>query len=260
MKSNPQFQLVFMPTFDRETQLQKQGYARVAGVDEAGRGPLAGPVVAGAAILPRAFAWKFFGQLNDSKQLSAKERERLCEEIKQGAQWGIGQASHEEIDEMNIRRASWEAMRRALADLEARFGSFDYALVDGLPVREMEWPWPFEAIIKGDTRSVSIAAGSILAKVTRDALMQELAQEFSGYGFSRHKGYPTPEHYAALKELGPCSIHRRTFAPVRAEIVRQGLLPAPGISVKRTPPVEPSVAVAGTRRKRSTPVQKQAAK
>jgi len=233
MKSNPELQLCFMPTFDHETLLREQGFQRVAGVDEAGRGPLAGPVVAGAAILPPKFARKFFGQLNDSKQLSAKERERLCAEIKSGAQWGIGMASHGEIDEMNIRRASWEAMRRALADLEARFGAFDFVLVDGLPVREMEWPWPFEAIVKGDTRSLSIAAGSILAKVTRDALMLELADEFDGYGFARHKGYPTPEHYAALRELGPCSIHRRTFAPVRAEAVRHGLIPAPSISVKR---------------------------
>ncbi len=233
MKSNPQFQLCFMPTFDRETQLQKQGLARVAGVDEAGRGPLAGPVVAGAAILPREFAWKHFGKLNDSKQLCAKERERLSEEIKGHAQWGIGMASHEEIDEMNIRRASWQAMRRALEDLEARFGAFDYALVDGLEVREMQWPWKFETIIKGDTRSISIAAGSILAKVARDAMMCELAEEFSGYGFARHKGYPTREHYAALKELGPCTIHRRTFAPVRAEAVRLGLIQAPAITVKR---------------------------
>lgn len=265
MKSDPQFQLCFMPTFDRETQLQKQGFARVAGVDEAGRGPLAGPVVAGAAILPRAFAWKFFGQLNDSKQLCAKERERLCQEIKNGAQWGIGQASHIEIDEMNIRRASWEAMRRALADLEARFGALDYALVDGLPVRDMEWPWPFEAIVKGDTRSISIAAGSILAKVTRDALMCEMADEFSGYGFARHKGYPTPEHRAALKELGPCSIHRRTFAPVRAEAVRLGLLAAPAISVKRAPAVDAPQAparatVLNSRRNRRAPVAKSAAK
>lgn len=234
MKSNPLFQLCFMPTFDRETQLQKQGYKRVAGVDEAGRGPLAGPVVAGAAILTREFARKWFGQLNDSKQLSAKERERLCALIKDSAQWGIGMASAEEIDEMNIRRASWEAMRRALADLEARFGAFDYALVDGLEVREMKWPaWNYEALVKGDTRSISVAAGSILAKVTRDALMLELSQQFSGYGFSRHKGYPTPEHYAALRELGPCAIHRKTFAPVRAEAVRLGLIEAPAISVKR---------------------------
>jgi len=233
MKANPDRPSAHLPSYESELALQDQGFARVAGVDEAGRGPLAGPVVAGAAVLSREFARKFYGQLNDSKQLSSKERERLCEEIKSGAQWGIGMASHEEIDEMNIRRASWLAMRRALEDLEARFSPFDFALVDGLPVREMEWPWPFEAIIRGDQRSVSIAAASILAKVTRDALMCELEREFQGYGFARHKGYPTPQHYAALKQLGPCAIHRRSFAPVRAEAVRQGMIPAPSITVKR---------------------------
>jgi len=233
MKTHSERSTAYLPSYESEMALQSKGFARVAGVDEAGRGPLAGPVVAGAAVLSQEFAHKFYGQLLDSKQLSSKERERLCEEIKSGAQWGIGMASHEEIDEMNIRRAAWLAMRRALEDLEARFGSFDFALVDGLPVREMEWPWPFEAIIKGDQRSVSIAAASILAKVTRDALMCELEDEHKGYGFARHKGYPTPQHYAALKQLGPCAIHRHSFAPVRAEAVRQGMIPAPSITVKR---------------------------
>ncbi len=222
-----------MPTFDEEIRLQHQGFARVAGVDEAGRGPLAGPVVAGAAILSHEFVQRHGSALNDSKQLSEKERARLYEVIREGAQWGIGIVSAAEIDEMNIRRASWEAMRRSLEDLEARFGALDYALVDGLPVREMEWPWGYEALVKGDTRSHSIAAGSILAKVTRDAMMEELAQEFAGYGFARHKGYPTPAHYAALRELGPCPIHRQTFAPVRAEAVRLGLIAAPAITVGR---------------------------
>jgi len=222
-----------LPSYESELALQRRGFARVAGVDEAGRGPLAGPVVAGAAVLSREFAHKFYGQLNDSKQLCSKERERLCEEIKSGAHWGTGMASHEEIDQMNIRRASWLAMRRALEDLEARFGRFDFALVDGLPVREMEWLWPFEAIVKGDQRCVSVAAASILAKVTRDALMCELEREFGGYGFARHKGYPTPQHHAALKQLGPCAIHRHSFAPVRAEAVRQGMISAPSITVKR---------------------------
>ncbi|BCM92940.1 ribonuclease HII [Abditibacteriota bacterium] len=222
-----------MPTFEHEVELHHAGYARVAGVDEAGRGPLAGPVVAGAAILSYEFAARHSDKLNDSKQLSAKERERLYEEIRNDAHWGIGIVSAAEIDEMNIRRASWEAMRRSLQDLQDRFEAPDYALVDGLPVREMEWEWPYEALVKGDSRSLSIAAGSILAKVTRDAMMEELAQEFVGYGFARHKGYPTPQHYAALRELGPCVIHRQTFAPVRAEAVRLGLIPAPAITVRR---------------------------
>jgi len=233
MKTRSKRSTAYLPSYDDELALQNKGFARVAGVDEAGRGPLAGPVVAGATVLSQEFARKFYGQLLDSKQMTPKERERLYEEIKSGAQWGIGLASHEEIDEMNIRRASWLAMRRALEDLEARFSRFDFALVDGLAVREMEWPWPYETLIRGDQRSVSIAAASILAKVTRDALMCELEDGFQGYGFARHKGYPTPQHVAALKELGPCAIHRRSFAPVRAEAVRQGMIAAPSITVKR---------------------------
>ena len=221
------FQFSMLPTFDREQELHKRGFKCVAGVDEAGRGPLAGPVVAGATVLPRDFAWKYFGQLNDSKQLTAKKREELCEVIKENAAWGLGVVSHLEIDEMNIRRASWEAMRRALVDLIARFPTKNpaYILVDGLPVREMEWPWPYEALVKGDTRSTSIAAASIVAKVARDEFMAQMDEEFPGYGFAAHKGYPTRAHYAALRELGACAIHRRTFAPVRAEIVRQSFTP-----------------------------------
>lgn len=218
------FQMTMLPTFDREQELHKRGFKCVAGVDEAGRGPLAGPVVAGAAVLPRDFAFQFFGKLNDSKQLSAPQREELCEKIKACAAWGLGVVSAGEIDEMNIRRASWEAMRRAILDLTARFPSQNpaYILVDGLPVREMPWPWPYEALVKGDTRSTSIAAASIVAKVSRDAFMAQFDEEFPGYGFARHKGYPTRAHYEALRELGACAIHRRTFAPVRAEIVRAG--------------------------------------
>ncbi|RYX84776.1 ribonuclease HII [bacterium] len=222
-----------MPNFEHETLLQQQGFSRIAGVDEAGRGPLAGPVVAGAAVLPPDFVHKHSDALNDSKKLSEKERNRLYEEIREGAHWGIGIVSAAEIDEMNIRIASWEALRRSLEDLETRFGALDYVLVDGLSVREMQWPWPHEALVKGDSRSLSIAAGSILAKVTRDAMMQELDQEFAGYGFAKHKGYPTPPHYAALRELGPCPIHRQSFAPVRDEAIRRGLIPAPPIPVKK---------------------------
>lgn len=211
------------PTFDREQELHKRGFSFVAGVDEAGRGPLAGPVVAGAAVLPRELALEYGGQFNDSKQLTAKKREELGEILKENAAWGLGVVTHLEIDEMNIRRASWEAMRRAVLDLIARCPTQTpaYILVDGLPVREMEWPWPYEALVKGDTRSLSIAAASILAKVARDAFMAQMDDEFPGYGFASHKGYPTRAHYAALRKLGACAIHRRTFAPVRAEIVRQ---------------------------------------
>ncbi len=224
MKSQPTlFDPLPVPTFDREDELHAGNIARVAGTDEAGRGPLAGPVVAGAALLPRAFAVEFFGQINDSKQLSARTRERLSAEIKAHAQWGLGVCDAAEIDEINIRRASWLAMRRAVEDLVARFGAVDTVLVDGLPVREMEWPWPYQTIIRGDTLSLSIAAASILAKVARDEWMREFDAQFPGYGFAAHKGYPTRAHYAALRELGACEIHRRTFAPVRAAIVRAGL-------------------------------------
>ena len=212
-----------MPTFEREDELTREHFARIVGVDEAGRGPLAGPVVAGAARLPRDVADDFWGQLNDSKQLSPAAREPLCAQIKAHAQWGLGWCDAAEIDQINIRRASWLAMQRAVEDLSARFGAVDYVLVDGLPVREMEWPWPYEALIKGDTRSLSIAAGSILAKVARDEWMRDLDELFPGYGFAAHKGYPTRAHYAALRELGACSIHRTTFAPVRAEIARTAL-------------------------------------
>ena len=212
-----------VPTFDREDELHARHIARVAGTDEAGRGPLAGPVVAGAALLPRAFAVEFFGQINDSKQLSHRARERLSAQIQQHAQWGLGLCEAAEIDQINIRRASWLAMRRAVEDLCARFGPIDRVLVDGLPVREMEWPWPYETIIRGDTLSLSIAAASIVAKVARDAMMVEFDAQFPGYGFAAHKGYPTRAHYAALRELGACAIHRRTFAPVRAAMVRAEL-------------------------------------
>ena len=206
------------PTFSYEDALLARDYARICGVDEAGRGPLAGPVVAGAALLPRDFAGDFVGELNDSKQLKAAERARLATQIQQHAQWGIGICDAREIDEINIRCASWLAMRRAVEDLETRFGAVDFVLADGLAVREIAWPWPYEAIIKGDARSFSIAAASILAKVARDEMMIEFDAQFPDYGFATHKGYPTRAHLAALSEMGACEIHRQTFAPVRAVI------------------------------------------
>ena len=208
------------PDFAHEDALRAQNYARVCGVDEAGRGPLAGPVVAGAVVLPREVALEFFGELNDSKQLKPAARERLSAQIQQHAFWGIGLCDAAEIDQINIRCASWLAMQRAVEDLEARFGGVSYVLADGLAVREMEWPWPYRTIVKGDERSLSIAAASILAKVARDEMMVELNARFPGYGFAAHKGYPTRAHYAALNELGACEIHRRTFAPVRLAVER----------------------------------------
>ena len=206
----------FAPDFQHEDALLARDFARICGADEAGRGPLAGPVVAGAALLPRDVAACWQGELNDSKKLKAADRERLSAQIQQHAQWGIGLCDAREIDTLNIRVASWLAMRRAVEDLENRFGAIDFVLADGLAVREIEWPWPYQALVKGDARSFSIAAASILAKVARDEMMVEFDAQFPNYGFAAHKGYPTRAHYAALNELGACEIHRVTFAPVRA--------------------------------------------
>lgn len=201
------------PNFEREEQLDSLGYNRIAGADEAGRGPLAGPVVAGAVILPRDFASEHFHLLNDSKQLDEPTREVLYAEITAGAAWGMGMCTPGEIDAINIRQASWLAMRRAVAHLNERFDAADYVLIDGLPYGP--GPWPYEALVKGDARSLNIAAASIIAKVTRDRLMVEMDARYPGYGFARHKGYPSPAHRKVLAELGPCEIHRRSFSPVK---------------------------------------------
>jgi ribonuclease HII len=190
------------------------GRRHVAGVDEAGRGPLAGPVVAAAVILPRGFP---ADGIHDSKQLPAERREDLCVRITSLAVcWSVGSASPEEIDEVNILRATHRAMARALAALDP---AADWALVDGLPVQGL--PCPHQSVVAGDARSISIAAASIVAKVTRDRMMRALDAEFPGYGFAQHKGYTTPEHRRALKRLGPCACHRKSFSPV-------GVLLAPG--------------------------------
>lgn len=207
-----------LPTWRWESQCQAEGRSPVAGVDEAGRGPLAGPVVAAAVILALGEEWP---GLNDSKQLVETERDRLAAEIRLRAlAVGVGTASVEEIDSLNILRASHLAMARALAELPVPPA---FALVDGLPVRGL--PCPHLALPKGDALSLSIAAASVIAKVTRDALMRRLAEDHAGYGFERHKGYPTPEHLAALAEHGPCPVHRRTFRPVA--VLLAGVPPTP---------------------------------
>ena len=184
------------------------GQSLSAGVDEVGRGPLAGPVVAGAVILnPRE---PIVG-LADSKRLTARRREALSEEIKAHAlAWGLGQASVVEIDAMNILRASHLAMQRAVAALSI---SPDVIFVDGalLPA----FATPAVAVVKGDSRVPAISAGAILAKVARDDMMRRLDGKLPGYGFARHKGYPTPQHLAALTLHGPSAHHRESFAPVR---------------------------------------------
>lgn len=183
--------------------LQK-GYTAICGVDEAGRGPLAGPVCAAAVILPPHAE---IPGLNDSKKLSDKKRRELFPVILQEAlAYGIAFASHEEIDEINILQATYLAMERALAQLPVRP---DIVLIDGN--RAKDFGLPVQTVIHGDSLSASIAAASVLAKVTRDDLMLEMAQSFPEYGFEIHKGYGTKAHYEALAVHGPCKIHRKTF-------------------------------------------------
>ena len=182
----------------------EKGIVTICGVDEAGRGPLAGPVCAAAVILPPNLE---IPGLTDSKKLSDKRRRELYPVImEQAVAYGIGLASHEEIDEINILQATFLAMGRALEQLKVRP---DLALIDGN--REKDFGIPVETVVKGDSLSASIAAASILAKVTRDDIMIAMAQEHPGYGFEIHKGYGTKAHYKALQNLGPSPIHRMTF-------------------------------------------------
>jgi ribonuclease HII len=197
---------------DHETRLLSQGYTRIAGVDEAGRGPLAGPVVAAAVILPvLQFPW--FNELNDSKQLTEAARENLFKQIIQHCETGIGIIDHATIDRINIRQAAWKAMQMAVRDLSTKHSEIHYVLIDGLPYGPAAWP--YEAIVKGDAKVRSIAAASIVAKVTRDRMMCELDEQFPQYGFAKHKGYGTRQHLEALELHGPCDIHRKSFAPVK---------------------------------------------
>ena len=178
--------------------------AYICGIDEAGRGPLAGPVVAAAAVLPKACQIFY---LNDSKKLSEKKRDLLFDEIKEKAvAYGIGIVSPQVIDEINILQATYEAMRQAISQLNVipEILLNDAVTIPGVDIMQVP-------IVKGDAKSVSIAAASILAKVTRDRMMMEYDQIYPEYGFAKHKGYGTAAHIAALKEYGPCPIHRRTF-------------------------------------------------
>ena len=187
-----------------EDECRAEGYTVICGVDEAGRGPLAGPVCAAAVILPDHLE---LPGLNDSKKLSDKKRRELFPLIKEQAiAYGIGLASEKEIDEINILQATFLAMERAIAQLE---GKADLALIDGNRARD--FGLPVKTVVKGDSLSASIAAASILAKVTRDDMMEAYAGEYPGYGFEIHKGYGTKAHYAALTEKGPSPIHRMTF-------------------------------------------------
>ena len=184
----------------------------ICGVDEAGRGPLVGAVVAGAVVLDPNNPIE---GLKDSKKLTPAKREFLYEQIMSKAKaWGVGEASPAEIDEINILQATMLAMRRAIEDLTTRLGAWpNKALIDGNRCPEL--PIAAEAIIKGDTKEPAISAASIVAKVTRDRQMMALHEQHPQYGFAQHMGYPTEAHFAALKQYGACDQHRRSFSPVR---------------------------------------------
>jgi ribonuclease HII len=189
-----------------ETVLWKQGFTHVAGVDEAGRGPLAGPVVAAAVVFPCGF---FLPGVDDSKKLSHEKREQLYPQIIANClTHGVGVVTVEEIDRINIYQAAMLAMRQALTQLSP---PAQHVLVDGRNIPQLEWPQT--SIIKGDGLSFTIGAASIIAKVTRDRLMLDYHRAFPQYGFDKHKGYATRSHLATLRQHGPCEIHRRSFRP-----------------------------------------------
>ncbi|KAK9816508.1 hypothetical protein WJX72_001255 [[Myrmecia] bisecta] len=198
-----------------EEALWAQGYARVAGVDEAGRGPLSGPVVAGACILPASL--EGIDGIDDSKKLSEAQRERIYEALMSHPNVVCATAVVDAsmVDSINILQATLLAMERAVAALPG--SPPDYLLVDGNQLPRGFAARPAETVIKGDSKSAAIAAASILAKVTRDRLMQEYDKQWPVYGFARHKGYGTVAHLAAIREHGPCPIHRRSFAPLKSK-------------------------------------------
>ncbi len=199
-----------------ERELWQKGSSLVAGVDEAGCGPLAGPVVAAAVVFPASWleaglCSKLRG-LNDSKQLSEEQREKFFQVLTSHPeiQFAISTVDVEMIDQINIRQAAWRAMNLALDQIQPRP---EHVLVDGLKIKWL--PYPQTALVQGDAKSYSIAAASVLAKVTRDRLMRDYDRLYPGYGFAEHKGYATPKHYTAIQQLGACPIHRRSFAPFR---------------------------------------------
>lgn len=200
-----------MDLWKYEKELYAQGFENIVGTDEAGRGPLYGPVVAGAVVLPHDF--KLAG-LNDSKKLTEKKREEFYDYIINHAIWGVGVVSALEIDEINIYQASKKAMMLAVEEVRKKI-SVDYVLTDAMP---LEMDIPSMAIIKGDAKSMSIAAASVIAKVTRDHMMLEVDKKYPEYGFKNHKGYPTKKHLEALKQYGLIDGYRLTYGPVKEMI------------------------------------------
>jgi len=198
------------PTLDEEKALLAQGCRYIAGVDEVGRGPLAGPVMAAAVILPLGKELPWLGRVRESKQLTAKQRQELCREIRRDAlAVAVAKVCVKDIDALGIAEAAKLAMELAVKKLPLKP---DFLLIDAFPLPEV--PLPQKALIKGDSRCLSIAVASIVAKVARDQLMEEMDRLYPGYSFARHKGYGTRAHLLALRERGPCPIHRRSFAPV----------------------------------------------
>ena len=197
-----------MPNLEFEVAKHAEGFTYVAGIDEAGRGPLAGPVSAAAVILPAGYQHDI---LNDSKKLTEKKRELLYKEITTDPKivWSLAYSETDEIEEINILKATHAAMERAALALKQ---TPDYCLIDGLAVPN--FPLSSEGVVKGDSKSLSIAAASIIAKVSRDHLMLDYSKKYPEYGFERHKGYGTKFHMDALLKYGPCPIHRMGFAPV----------------------------------------------
>jgi len=210
-----------------ERELWQQGIAPVAGADEAGCGPLAGPVVAAAAVFPATWSENGLDPrlrgLNDSKQLTEEQREKFYAVITTHAEirYAVALMDVETIDRINIRQAAWRAMQSALDQLEPRP---QHVLVDGLRIKWL--PYPHTGLAQGDCKSYSIAAASVLAKVTRDRMMREFDRQYPGYGFADHKGYGTPQHLAAISERGPTPIHRRSFAPFRPQELLLDLFPS----------------------------------
>ena len=202
------------PSLTEERKLWRAGFVRVAGLDEAGRGALAGPVVAGAVILPvNSKQEGLWAEVQDSKLLSPARREALAARIQaQAAAWSLGEASAAEIDASGIAPATRLAMRRAVQALSP---PPDHLLIDWVQLKSLNLPQ--QSFTKGDLRIVSIASASILAKVHRDRLLCQLHEEFPAYGFHSHKGYGAPSHLAAIERFGPCPAHRRSFAPIRRD-------------------------------------------
>ena len=200
-----------MADLSHEANLRREGFQRIAGIDEAGRGPLAGPVSVAAVVLPEGYKNSV---LNDSKVLSEKIRQKIYNEIIEDERidWASVIVEASEIDRINILKATWLGMRLAFLKLDP---SAEIALIDGKPIQG--FPADHRALVKGDLLSLSIAAASVIAKVERDQLMREYAEIYPEYGFERHKGYGTKAHLEALKRYGPCPIHRRSFAPVAQE-------------------------------------------